>query len=107
MTQLVGGLHEFILNHLQSLNLDISNLRGQGYDNGANMRGKCNGLQQKIIETNSRAFFVPCSAHSLNLVINDAAKINFETVDFFSIVQELYNYFFASLKRWSILKSHL
>jgi hypothetical protein len=39
---------------------------------------------------------VPCSAHSLNLVINDAAKINFEIVDFFSIVQELYNYFSAS-----------
>jgi hypothetical protein len=43
------GLHEFILNHLQSLNLDISNLGGQGYDNGANMRGKHNGHQQKII----------------------------------------------------------
>lgn len=101
------GLYTFILNHLKLLNLDILNLRGQGYDNGANMRGKHNGLQQKIIEANSRAFFVPCSAHSLNLVVNDAAKISFEVVDFFGIIQELYNFFSASVKRWAILISHI
>ncbi|XP_055926954.1 zinc finger MYM-type protein 5-like [Argiope bruennichi] len=30
-----------------------------------------------------QALYIPCSAHSLNLVVNDAAKISFETVNFF------------------------
>lgn len=101
------GLYEFILDRINKFNLDIQNLRGQGYDNGANMRGKYNGLQQKIIEINPRAFYVPCSAHTLNLVVNDAAKITFETVNFFNIVQELYNFFSASTKRWNVLDKHL
>ena len=38
--------------------------------------------QQKILEINSLAYFVPYAAHSLNLVVNDAAKISFEAVNF-------------------------
>ncbi|KAF8793071.1 Zinc finger MYM-type protein 1 like protein [Argiope bruennichi] len=49
------GLFELINGHLKSLELNLSDLRGQSYDNGANMRGKHKGLQQKIIESNSRA----------------------------------------------------
>lgn len=65
------------------------------------------GLQQQILNINPRAFYVPCATHSLNLIVNDSAKISFEAVDFFSIVQKLYVFFAASTTRWEILKRHL
>lgn len=88
---------------VEKLGLDIGNLRGQGYDNGANMRGKNLGVQQIIKNTNPRSFFVPCSSHSLNLVLNDAANCNVESVAFFDTIQCIYNFFSASTKRWEVL----
>lgn len=34
------GLTETLLSELKKLKLPLSNMRGHGYDNGANMRGK-------------------------------------------------------------------
>lgn len=48
-------------------------MRRQGYDNGSNMKRKQSGVQKRVGDINPRAFYVPCSAHSLNLVVNDAA----------------------------------
>lgn len=102
------GLCNFVLTELlPKFDLEIQNLRGQGYDNGANMKGKNSGLQKKILEINPRAIFVPCLAHTLNLVVNDAAKINNEIVSFFDVVQELYVFFSSSVARWRILKTHV
>lgn len=100
-----AGLCNYVTDLLLKLNLSIHDLRGQGYDNGANMRGIHSGLQTRILNINPRAYFVPCSAHSLNLVVNDAAKISFEVSGFFDIVQEIYVFFSASTKRWSVLKT--
>lgn len=101
------GLTKFLLSALEKEGLNINDLRGQGYDNGANMRGRHNGLQKKILDLNPRAFFVPCCNHSLNLVVNDAAKSNTLSINFFSLVEELFVFFSASTKRWSILKSNV
>ncbi|XP_063788649.1 zinc finger MYM-type protein 1-like [Pseudophryne corroboree] len=101
------GLCEIILTKMSSWNLNIENIRGQGYDNGANMRGKKIGLQKLILNKNPRAFYEPCAAHSLNLVVNDAAKVNCETVSFFGTVQEIFKFFSASVKRWGVLKKHI
>jgi hypothetical protein len=69
-------------------------MRGQGYDNGPNMKGKHNGLQKRNLNINSRAFFAPCVAHILNLVVNDAAKSSLEVTNFFAIIiQEIYSFF--------------
>lgn len=89
------GLTNFLLKTLENYGLDIYNIRGQGYDNGANMKGKNQGVQKRILDINSRAIFVPCCNHSLNLVINDAVKSNMFSIDFFSTVQEVYNFFFC------------
>ncbi|XP_074039985.1 uncharacterized protein [Leptinotarsa decemlineata] len=62
------GLSETVFKALENYGLDIQNCRGQGYDNGANMKGKYSGLQKRIIEQNKRAFFVSSGCHSLNLV---------------------------------------
>ena len=71
------------------------------------MRGKYRGVQKRVLDINPRAFFIPCAAHSLNLMVNDAAKVNFKIVDFFSTVQPLYNFFSRSTKKWGILKQHV
>ena len=87
------GLTELILTHLEKLGFELKWLRGQGYDNGANMKGVRKGVQNRILEKYPRAFYVPCACHSLNLVVNDAASSSTETINFFSIVQELYTFF--------------
>lgn len=43
----------------------------------------------------SRTFFIPCTVHSLNLVVNDAAK-EFQISGLLNLIQELYVYFSAS-----------
>lgn len=60
---------------LEELGLDISNLRGQSYDNASNMSGIYSGLQARIRELSPLAHYVPCAAHSLNLVGSAAASI--------------------------------
>ncbi|CAM4709107.1 unnamed protein product [Caretta caretta] len=65
---------ETILQELETMSLSVENLRGQGYDNGSKVKGKDKGVQRTMMEINPRAFFVPCSAHSLNLVVNYAAR---------------------------------
>ena len=54
--------------------LDIANVRGQSYDNGANMSGKYKRVQAKIQEINKYARFVPFGVHTLNLAINAVNK---------------------------------
>lgn len=71
------------------------------------MRGKHAAVQNRIRNINPRAFFIPCAAHSLNLVVNDALKVSTEIINFFSLVQEFYNFCSASTKRWDVLKNHI
>ncbi|KAK9753478.1 hypothetical protein QE152_g2028 [Popillia japonica] len=101
------GLADEIIDQLQKLDLDITNIRGQGYDNGANMKGVKRGVQARISQKNSRAAFIPCACDSLNLVINDAASCSCEITGFFGIIQKIYVFFSSSPKRWSVLSSHL
>lgn len=91
---------------LTELGIDILNCRGQSYDNAANMSGIYNGLQAKIKEISRLADYVPCSAHSLNLVGECAAESSQEACLFFSLLQELYNFFAAPTQRWELLQTH-
>ena len=61
-------LAKAVFTFLQNHDLDIRNLRGQSYDNTSSMSGIYSGLQARIKEVNSLSFYIPCSAHSLNLV---------------------------------------
>lgn len=83
--------------------IDISFCRGQSYDNASNMAGKYGGLQAKVKELCSYADFVPCSAHSLNLVGTCAAESCQQALLFFTFVAGLYNFFSASTGRWGKL----
>ena len=96
------GLSDLILEVLSKNNLDLKNCRGQGYDNGANMKGKHSGVQKRILDQNPLAVFLPCGCHSLNLVLCDAAKSSVKSITFFGILGRLYSLFAASTKRWNI-----
>lgn len=100
-------LENAVLDCLKNADLNIKNCRGQSYDNASNMSGPYSGLQARIKQHSPQAEYVPCAAHSLNLVGSAAAECCTATVVFFGFVQELYNYFSPSAYRWSILKDHL
>ncbi|XP_059290873.1 uncharacterized protein LOC132044404 [Lycium ferocissimum] len=63
------GVFEAIIDEIKNVGLDIDNLRGQGYDNGSNMKGKHQGVQKRLLDVNPRAFHTPCGFHNLNLLI--------------------------------------
>ena len=94
-----------LLEQLEIMKISIQNMRGQGYDNGSNMKGKRVGVQKRILD--SRAFYVPCNSRTLNLVVNDAALCCTEAVNIFSTVQEIYKFFSASTQRWKVLTNHV
>ncbi|KAL4131914.1 hypothetical protein QTP88_009146 [Uroleucon formosanum] len=88
-----SNLTEEIKEQLQLMNLDLKNCRGQAYDNGANMVGRKQGVQSRIISENPRAFFVPCTAHSLNLLLGDMASSVPAAMTFFGVIQRIYTMF--------------
>ncbi|XP_060968307.1 uncharacterized protein LOC133035885 [Cannabis sativa] len=79
------GLLNELLDALNILGLDVDNIRGQGYDNGSNMRGKNKGVQTRLLEMNPRAFYTPCACHSLNLLLSDMAHCCPKAVSFFGV----------------------
>ena len=61
------ALADMILSALQSYQLDLSRLRGQGYDGAGNMAGRLNGCAVLITRKWSKVLYVHCNAHCLNL----------------------------------------
>ncbi|XP_060836474.1 zinc finger MYM-type protein 1-like [Rhopalosiphum padi] len=100
-------LADAVFDTLNQYNLDIKNCRGQSYDNASNMAGKYTGLQARIKEVIPLAIYVPCSAHSLNLVGISAVDCCEKSTTYFRYLQELYNFFTASTHRWEILLFYL
>lgn len=100
--QLADAVFKFLNDH----GLDIQNCRGQSFDNASNMSGAYSGLQARLKQVNPLIFYVPCSAHSLNLVGSSAAECCKLSKDFFALLQLLYNFFSVSTHRWAILQSY-
>ena len=71
------------------------------------MSGKYGGLQALIREKNELADWVPCFAHSLNLVGHCVADCVPGATSFFQFVQNLYTFFSPSTHRWDILLNEL
>ncbi|KAF8113906.1 hypothetical protein N665_0044s0020 [Sinapis alba] len=89
------GLFDALEDALHSLGLSIDDIRGQGYDNGSNKKGKVKGVQNRLLEINHRAAYTPCGCHSLNLVLSDIASSSLIAISFFGIIQRIY-YLFVS-----------
>lgn len=99
------GLSEVILKKLKNDGLELKNCKGQSHDNGANMAGAYSGVQKRILDKNPEAKFVPCVAHSLNLVGVNAAEKVLEAKLILGKVQSLYVFFSCSTVKWKCLTS--
>ncbi|GJR01118.1 zinc finger MYM-type protein 1-like protein [Tanacetum coccineum] len=55
-------------------NVDVQNIRGQGYNGASNMCGEWNGLQALILKECPYAYYVHCFAHQLQLALVSASK---------------------------------
>uniref|UniRef100_A0A8I6WNT0 DUF4371 domain-containing protein n=1 Tax=Hordeum vulgare subsp. vulgare TaxID=112509 RepID=A0A8I6WNT0_HORVV len=101
------GLFSVLLDAIKSFGLNINDVRGQGYDNGSNMKEKKQGVQSRLLEINSSAVYMPCACHSLNLTLCDMASSCSKAISFFGIVQCIYVLFSSSTKRWKVLLDHI
>ena len=97
---------KLIMDTLEEHAIPLSDYRAQAYDNAANMAGKYNGAQAKILEQCPMAILSPCGCHTLNLCGNDAAECLPEAITYFGTVQTIYNLFRSSPKRWELLKKN-
>lgn len=68
---------------------------------------KNQGVQNKLVDLNPRAFYTSCGCHSVNLVICDITSTSTKARDFFGIVQRMYTIFCKSIKRWLILQENV
>ena len=101
------GLSKVLMDTLSSFDLNAADVRGQGYDNGSNMKGQYQGVQSRFLKENPKALYMPCACHSLNLTLCDMAKSCSKAVTFFGVVQRIYILFSSSTKRWQLLLDHV
>ena len=64
-----------ILNIIREMGLDMNNCLGQTYDGAANMSGKCLGAATLIKNDFSKAEYIHCSSHQLNLCVAKSCSI--------------------------------
>ncbi|XP_046971602.1 zinc finger MYM-type protein 1-like [Vanessa cardui] len=83
--------------------LDFKKCVGQGYDGASVMSGAYNGVQKQVKDIQPNAEYVHCASHNLNLVVNDAVRGSVEIQKFFATIQDLFNFFGNSIKRWDLL----
>ena len=85
-----------ILNELQQNGLDIMICRGQAYDNASPMARIRSGVQCRIKQVNSKAIFILCVNHSLNLTgVHAMASSEFckdILQHFFAVVERVYSF---------------
>ncbi len=65
-----------ICQDLEALGLQLSNIRGQGYDGASNMSSERVGVQARIREKSPLASYTHCSGHCLNLVISHSCALS-------------------------------
>ena len=81
--------------------------RDQSYDNASTMAGVRTGVQCRIKDINSKAFFIPCGNHLLNLAEVHAVESSEVSETFFAVVERIYSFFSASTHRWEVLHKYV
>ncbi|XP_024316455.1 zinc finger MYM-type protein 1-like isoform X2 [Brachypodium distachyon] len=80
-------------------NLNVQDIRGQGYDGASNMRGEWNGLKALILNECPYAYYVHCMAHQLQLALVAASREVPDLHNFFQHANFIINVVSASSKR--------
>lgn len=99
------GLAQVLIESLGSIGVNLSYLRGQGYDGASAMRGLFSGVQAIIKQSYSLALYIHCCSHSLNLAISDACDVK-SIRNAVGIIQTIYN-FFHTAKRQAVLQNSI
>ncbi|XP_050065451.1 zinc finger MYM-type protein 1-like [Aphis gossypii] len=98
-------LAESILNGLNSCEINLDYLYGQGYDGASNMSGQFKGVQVIIKNKYPKAIYVHCAAHSLNLAGSTASGIQ-PIRNCLGIIKKYY-VFFNTTKRQNVLLTNI
>ncbi|XP_025617098.1 uncharacterized protein [Arachis hypogaea] len=92
-------LKKELVSVLSIYNLQIENIRGQGYDGASNMRGEWNGLQALFLNDCRQVYYVHCFAHRLQLALVAASREVLQIHEFFTQLTAIVNIVGASCKR--------
>ena len=88
---------------LTEIGLDISNMRGQGYDGVAAMSSERISMQRLIRDDAPKAVYMHCNGHCLNLVIGHACS-NTDVRNMIDKLKAMCLYFKYSPKRQGLLE---
>ena len=94
---------EKIIEFLKDNDLNVENIRGQGYDGASNMSSERVGVQAQIKELSPLATYIHCSSHQLNLVITHLCILA-EVRNVVDQLQHCCHFFLASPKRSGLLE---
>ncbi|XP_058734230.1 uncharacterized protein LOC131605961 [Vicia villosa] len=92
------ALKEEICDVLSRYNLDVSNIRGQGYDGTSNLRDQWNDLQTLFLNECPYAYHIHCFAHKLELALICASSEVYAIQQFFLILNFIVNIFSSCTK---------
>ncbi|XP_047312578.1 zinc finger MYM-type protein 1-like [Impatiens glandulifera] len=98
-------LKKSISDVLSRHNLNVTNMRGQGYDGASNMSGAWNGLQALFLRECPYAYYIHCFAHRLQLALVGASTKEISVWLFFSKLSTIINLIGCSSKWHSELHS--
>ncbi|XP_074355637.1 uncharacterized protein LOC141695277 [Apium graveolens] len=87
-------------------NLNVQNIRGQGYDGASNMRGEWNGLQALFLKDCPYAYYIHCLAHQLQLELVAATREVPQIHTFFQNMVFIINAVTSSSKRHDELQAN-
>jgi hypothetical protein len=88
------------------LHLDISNCRGQAYDGAGSVAGKNKGLATLVRQVNSKALYLHCFSHVLNLVVQKSCGVK-GVRDMLAEVKEICYFFKFSQGRLKFLEESI
>ena len=101
------SISEAIIGFLKENNLDMNNLRGQGYDGASVMAGRVCDVSTKICQLQPKALYQHCRAHNLNLVISSSCKQVPDIRNLFDSIGSLTWFLGASAKGKAIIQRYL
>ncbi|XP_074346884.1 uncharacterized protein LOC141685693 [Apium graveolens] len=87
-------------------NLNVQNIRGQGYDGASNIRGEWNGLQALFLKDCPYAYYIHCIAHQLQLALVAATREVPQIHTFFQNMVFIINAVTSSSKRHDELQAN-
>ncbi len=98
-SQTAEHITEVIFDILLRCNLEIKYCRGQGYDGASSMSGHLSGVSARIQNICPKAFYIHCTAHSLDLALQDLTRKSSSISAALNMTKETVNFIKESPKR--------